>query len=84
MAPERKLRAKGYRIYIFDGDVVRLGLNRDLGITDADRVENNRGAAGGVGVSAGGRWGQTDWIAIKRQGKMKCEISDWTFAILKG
>lgn len=41
-ALERKLHAKGYRTYILDGDNVRLGLNRDLGFTDADRVENIR------------------------------------------
>ncbi|WP_136656246.1 sulfate adenylyltransferase subunit CysN [Nitratireductor sp. XY-223] len=41
-ALERKLHAKGFRTYILDGDNVRLGLNRDLGFTDADRVENIR------------------------------------------
>jgi bifunctional enzyme CysN/CysC len=41
-ALERKLHDKGYRTYILDGDNVRLGLNRDLGFTDADRVENIR------------------------------------------
>ncbi|MCR9135634.1 MAG: sulfate adenylyltransferase subunit CysN [Alphaproteobacteria bacterium] len=44
-ALERKLHAKGYRTYILDGDNVRLGLNRDLGFTDADRVENIRRVA---------------------------------------
>ncbi|MDA4846555.1 sulfate adenylyltransferase subunit CysN [Hoeflea poritis] len=41
-ALEKKLHAKGFRTYILDGDNVRLGLNRDLGFTDADRVENIR------------------------------------------
>lgn len=44
-ALERKLHAQGYRTYILDGDNVRLGLNRDLGFTDADRVENIRRVA---------------------------------------
>ncbi len=41
-ALEQKLYAKGYRTYVLDGDNVRHGLNRDLGFTDADRVENIR------------------------------------------
>ena len=41
-ALELELHAKGYRTYILDGDNVRQGLNRDLGFTDADRVENIR------------------------------------------
>ncbi len=41
-ALELKLHDQGYRTYILDGDNVRLGLNRDLGFTDADRVENIR------------------------------------------
>ncbi len=41
-ALERKLHDMGCRTYILDGDNVRLGLNRDLGFTDADRVENIR------------------------------------------
>ncbi len=39
---EKALHAKGLRTYILDGDNVRQGLNRDLGFTDADRVENIR------------------------------------------
>jgi bifunctional enzyme CysN/CysC len=39
---ERKLHARGYHTYMLDGDNVRHGLNRDLGFTDADRVENVR------------------------------------------
>tara|TARA_R110002126_G_scaffold201238_2_gene348777 strand:+ start:68161 stop:70041 length:1881 start_codon:yes stop_codon:yes gene_type:complete len=41
-ALELKLHGQGYHTYILDGDNVRLGLNRDLGFTDADRVENIR------------------------------------------
>lgn len=41
-ALELDLHAQGYRTYILDGDNVRQGLNRDLGFTDADRVENIR------------------------------------------
>ena len=36
------LHAQGRRTYILDGDNVRQGLNKDLGFTDADRVENIR------------------------------------------
>ncbi|MET0165771.1 MAG: sulfate adenylyltransferase subunit CysN, partial [Vicinamibacterales bacterium] len=39
---EAKLHALGVRTYLLDGDNVRHGLNRDLGFTDADRVENIR------------------------------------------
>ena len=42
---EKKLHAMGKHTYILDGDNVRHGLNRDLGFTDADRVENIRRAA---------------------------------------
>jgi bifunctional enzyme CysN/CysC len=39
---ERRLHALGHHTYLLDGDNVRHGLNRDLGFTDADRVENIR------------------------------------------
>ncbi|NND90200.1 MAG: sulfate adenylyltransferase subunit CysN [Granulosicoccus sp.] len=39
---EKQLAAKGHHTYLLDGDNVRHGLNRDLGFTDADRVENIR------------------------------------------
>jgi len=39
---EQKLHAMGRRTYLLDGDNVRHGLNRDLGFTDQDRVENIR------------------------------------------
>ena len=41
-ALELQLHAQGKRTYILDGDNVRQGLNKDLGFTDADRVENIR------------------------------------------
>ena len=37
-----ELHARGIRTYILDGDNVRHGLNKDLGFTDTDRVENIR------------------------------------------
>lgn len=42
---EKKLHAIGHQTYLLDGDNVRHGLNRDLGFTDADRVENIRRVA---------------------------------------
>ncbi len=39
---EKQLHAMGYHTYILDGDNVRHGLNKDLGFTAADRVENIR------------------------------------------
>jgi bifunctional enzyme CysN/CysC len=39
---EKRLYAHGVHTYLLDGDNVRQGLNRDLGFTDADRVENIR------------------------------------------
>lgn len=39
---ERKLANEGRHTYLLDGDNVRHGLNKDLGFTDADRVENIR------------------------------------------
>ena len=42
---ERKLYLIGRHTYLLDGDNVRHGLNRDLGFTDADRVENIRRVA---------------------------------------
>ena len=42
---EKKLVALGKRTYILDGDNVRHGLSRDLGFSDADRVENIRRVA---------------------------------------
>ena len=42
---ELKLHHLGHRTYLLDGDNVRRGLNKDLGFTDADRVENIRRVA---------------------------------------
>jgi len=42
---EKKLHAMGHHAYILDGDNVRHGLNKDLGFTDEDRVENIRRVA---------------------------------------
>jgi bifunctional enzyme CysN/CysC len=42
---ERKLAARGQHTYILDGDNVRHGLNRDLGFSPEDRVENLRRVA---------------------------------------
>jgi bifunctional enzyme CysN/CysC len=42
---EKKLYALGHHSYLLDGDNVRHGLNKDLGFTDADRVENIRRVA---------------------------------------
>jgi len=39
---EKKLYALGKHSFLLDGDNVRHGLNKDLGFTDADRVENIR------------------------------------------
>ena len=41
-ALEQVLHKRGIRTYILDGDNVRHGLNKDLGFTDADRIENIR------------------------------------------
>ncbi len=52
---ERTLYAQGRHTYLLDGDNIRHGLNRDLGFTDADRVENIRrvAEAGRLFVDAG-------------------------------
>jgi bifunctional enzyme CysN/CysC len=42
---EKKLHASGRHTYVLDGDNIRHGLNRDLGFTDEDRVENIRRVA---------------------------------------
>lgn len=52
---EKRLHDLGRMTYVLDGDNVRHGLNRDLGFTDADRVENIRrvGEAAKLMVDAG-------------------------------
>jgi bifunctional enzyme CysN/CysC len=42
---EKRLHALGRHTYVLDGDNIRHGLNKDLGFTDADRVENIRRVA---------------------------------------
>lgn len=42
---EVALHEKGYRTFILDGDNIRRGLSKDLGFSDADRVENIRRVA---------------------------------------
>ena len=42
---EKRLYATGVHTYVLDGDNVRHGLNRDLGFTETDRVENIRRVA---------------------------------------
>ncbi len=44
-ALEKELHAQGRRTYLLDGDNLRQGLNKDLGFTEADRVENIRRVA---------------------------------------
>ena len=39
---EKRLAARGRHTFLLDGDNVRHGLNRDLGFTEADRIENVR------------------------------------------
>jgi bifunctional enzyme CysN/CysC len=41
----KALHARGFHTFLLDGDNVRHGLNRDLGFTDEDRVENIRRVA---------------------------------------
>jgi bifunctional enzyme CysN/CysC len=42
---EKRLHALGRHTYLLDGDNIRHGLNKDLGFTEADRVENIRRVA---------------------------------------
>jgi len=42
---EKRLHADGRHTYLLDGDNIRCGLSRDLGFTEADRVENIRRVA---------------------------------------
>ncbi|WP_349308025.1 MULTISPECIES: adenylyl-sulfate kinase [unclassified Pseudofrankia] len=39
---EKRLHDQGFHTYLLDGDNIRHGLNKDLGFTEADRVENIR------------------------------------------
>lgn len=42
---DQRLHAQGIRSFVLDGDLLRTGLNRGLGYSDADRSENIRRAA---------------------------------------
>jgi bifunctional enzyme CysN/CysC len=42
LAAEAELFARGYHVYVLDGDNVRTGLNANLGFSPADRAENIR------------------------------------------
>jgi len=42
---DKRMMSLGHHTYVLDGDNVRHGLNRDLGFTDEDRVENIRRVA---------------------------------------
>ena len=41
-AVEKRLHAMGKHTFLLDGDNIRHGLNKDLGFTDTDRIENIR------------------------------------------
>ena len=41
-AVELQLERRGFHTYLLDGDNIRHGLNKDLGFTEADRIENIR------------------------------------------
>ena len=41
-AVERQLARKGFNTFLLDGDNIRHGLNKDLGFTEVDRIENIR------------------------------------------
>ncbi|HTZ45644.1 MAG TPA: adenylyl-sulfate kinase, partial [Jatrophihabitans sp.] len=49
---ETRLHAAGKHTYLLDGDNLRHGLNRDLGFTEADRIENIRRVAEVAGLMA--------------------------------
>jgi len=42
---EKRLHSQGLHTYLLDGDNIRQGLNRDLGFTEEDRIENIRRVA---------------------------------------
>ncbi len=61
---EKRLYSEGRHTYLLDGDNVRHGLNRDLGFTEVDRVENIRRV--GRGGASDGRRG-TDRARVLHQ-----------------
>lgn len=44
-AAQERLQAQGRLVYVLDGDLLRHGLNRDLGFSNQDRSENTRRVA---------------------------------------
>ena len=42
MELEQRLFAKGYQVYVLDGENIRAGLSSDLGFSPKDRAEHNR------------------------------------------
>ncbi|MFZ4473331.1 MAG: adenylyl-sulfate kinase [Limnohabitans sp.] len=44
-AVQERLQAQGHLVYVLDGDLLRHGLNRDLGFSNQDRSENTRRVA---------------------------------------
>ena len=44
-AVQERLQAQGRLVYVLDGDLLRKGLNSNLGFSDQDRSENNRRVA---------------------------------------
>jgi bifunctional enzyme CysN/CysC len=61
---ENRLHALGHHTMILDGDNVRHGLNRDLGFTEADRVENIRRIAEVSRLLARDRVGTDEFLEI--------------------
>ena len=51
---EKKLHGLGHHTYLLDGDNLRQGLNKDLGFTETDRIENIRRAAEVSGLMVDG------------------------------
>ncbi len=52
LALERELFAKGYQVYVLDGDNIRGGLNANLGFSPEDRAENIRRVGEGAALFA--------------------------------
>jgi bifunctional enzyme CysN/CysC len=75
-ALEVELHSRGMRTYILDGDNIRQGLNKDLGFTDADRVENIRRIAEVAKLMMdAGVIVMTAFISpFKREREMACEL----------
>jgi len=74
---EQKLAAQNRHTYLLDGDNFRHGLNKDLGFTDADRVENIRRVAEVARLMAdSGLIVMTSFISpFKRERRMAREIA---------